>query len=97
MKKVNIIVSAAVAIFSMFFFVSHVEFSKEKENTSQNSNVQTEYEVTEVYVLNKRSKKIHKSNCGTARLIKEENKLEYKSDIQILIDIGYSRCGNCFR
>lgn len=65
--------------------------------SSQTTSVQNEYEETETYILNVKSKKIHKTVCGTARLIKEENKEKYTGDIYYLFDIGYSKCKNCFR
>ena len=51
----------------------------------------------DVYILNVRSKKIHKYTCGTAELIYRENRREYFGDIDELYDEGYTTCGNCFR
>ena len=53
--------------------------------------------VQEEYVLNIRSKKIHKITCGTAALIHDENRQNYEGVARVLIEEGYSFCGNCFR
>ena len=51
----------------------------------------------ETYVLNTRSKKIHKTTCGTGDLILPENRKTYTGDIAELFRKGYTTCGNCFR
>ncbi len=48
------------------------------------------------YVLNTKSKKIHKTTCGTGAKIKPENRKEYVGDVSSLIQQGYTTCGNCF-
>ena len=49
------------------------------------------------YILNTRTQKIHKSTCGTAGLIIEENRTTYDGEIEDLFLRGYTTCGNCFR
>lgn len=49
------------------------------------------------YILNTRSKKIHKTSCETGDLILPENRKEYTGDIEELFRLGYTKCGNCFR
>ena len=49
------------------------------------------------YVLNKRTKKIHRSDCGTGAQILEKNRAIYQGDIGILLERGYTTCGNCFQ
>ena len=49
------------------------------------------------YVLNMKSKKIHKTTCGTGDLILPENRCFYTGDIQSLLKQGYTQCGNCFK
>ena len=47
------------------------------------------------YVLNVNSKKFHKVSCGSVKDIKEENKEKYVGSREVLIQRGYSPCGNC--
>ena len=49
------------------------------------------------YILNIRSKKIHKITCGTAARIHDENRRYYEGTADTLIDEGYSFCGNCHK
>lgn len=51
----------------------------------------------EEFILNVRSKKIHKLTCGTASLILPENREDYTGRIEELYEIGYTQCGNCFK
>ena len=50
----------------------------------------------EVYILNLRSGKIHKSDCGTANLIAIENRDVYQGDLDRLLSSGFTKCRNCF-
>ncbi len=88
---------AIVFIFSVFLVVNFTSCINKNYGNSQPSSVPNEYVETETYILNVKSKKIHKTSCGTARLIKKENREEYTGDIYNLFDIGYSKCKNCFR
>lgn len=58
--------------------------------------IENDYE-NESYVLNIKSKKIHKTTCGTGDLILPENRKTYKGNIDELLEDGYTKCGNCFR
>ena len=49
------------------------------------------------YVLNTKSKRIHKPDCGSVNTIAETNRGEFKGDIQELLDQGYKTCGSCFK
>ena len=55
-------------------------------NTNSNSNT---------YVLNIKSKKIHKPDCSGLKNTKEENKQTFTGDIQTLLDEGYEKCKTC--
>ena len=57
---------------------------------------ESSFKKEQTYILNTRSKKIHKSSCGTAALIKPENREEYHGNVQDMLNQGYSKCGNCF-
>lgn len=48
----------------------------------------------ELYYTNKSSKKFHKSDCGYAKSIKEEN-LYITNNLTELIDGGYQACKQC--
>ena len=50
----------------------------------------------DTFVLNKRSKKIHKTTCGTGNLIAPKNRDVYKGSMDVLCEQGYTTCGNCF-
>ena len=79
----------------IFFLIITILFTascKGKEDDLEET-----YAVPQVYILNVNSKKIHKVTCGTATLILEKNKREYKGDISMLYYKGYTTCGNCFR
>ena len=47
------------------------------------------------YILNVNSKKIHREDCTLAEDIKEENKKEFKGDMNSLIVDGYTFCKSC--
>lgn len=51
----------------------------------------------ETYIINIRSKKIHQTDCGTAKRIYEKNRKVYSGAIEELLAEGYTFCGNCFR
>ena len=53
--------------------------------------------VTDEYILNIRTEIIHKTTCGTAALIHEENRMDYTGDPNCLFEQGYRYCGNCYR
>ena len=64
---------------------------------TENENAFVVVSVQEEYILNTRTKKIHKYTCGTAKLIHEENRRYYEGTADELFDDGYSFCGNCFK
>ncbi len=60
--------------------------------------LQTNYEQYQTtYLLNTSSKKIHKTNCGTANLMSAKNRKVYKCNVEDLFQQGYTYCGNCFK
>lgn len=66
--------------------------------TSKNEYIQTnettpEYN-DEIYIGNKRSKKLHRPNCET--LPSEKNRVEF-TNLSDAINEGYSPCGNCMK
>ena len=76
----------------LYFFEDPEIFTEEEKDTPK----ETE-EKSEKYVLNIRSKKIHKTTCGTGDLILPENREVYEGDIEDLYKMGYTQCGNCFK
>ena len=60
-------------------------------------NTECDQKKTEKYVLNIRSKKIHKTTSGTGDLILPENRVVYEGNIEDLYKTGYTKCGNCFK
>ena len=83
---------------AVFFFLLFNSCAKE-EIILIRSEPEREYteSVQDEYILNTRSKKIHKITCGTAALIHDENRQNYEGVARVLIEEGYSFCGNCFR
>lgn len=49
------------------------------------------------FILNTKSKKIHKPTCSSVNTINEENKKKFKGNIGDLLKDGYSKCGSCFK
>jgi methylphosphotriester-DNA--protein-cysteine methyltransferase len=47
------------------------------------------------YILNTKTQKIHKEDCGSVKDIKPENKAEFFGDIMELEKNGYSPCKSC--
>ncbi len=70
---------------------------KEDDETEIIDSSNTSDELETGYILNIRTKKIHKKTCGTARQISPENRKDYLGDIDSLLKSGYTRCKNCFR
>lgn len=66
------------------------------EIRTENTAIENDYK-NEIYVLNIKSQKIHKTTCGTGDLILPENRKIYKGNIDDLLEDGYTKCGNCFR
>ncbi len=62
-------------------------------DTLEENNKDNEIQTENVYILNTKSKKYHKTDCGSIKNIK--NKEEYKGSADELKAMGYSPCGNC--
>ncbi len=75
-----------------YFFEDPENYTEEEKDTPKETEVQSEK-----FVLNIRSKKIHKTTCGTGDLILPENRDVYEGDIEELYKMGYTQCGNCFK
>ena len=69
----------------------------DEEGTCSNNVKEKAETEEEEFILNVRSKKIHKLTCGTAGLILPENRENYTGRIEDLYEIGYTQCGNCFK
>ena len=65
-----------------------------KTITTQN-NPDTSNEQSETYILNTKSKKIHRTTCSAVKDMKEENKETVHKSISELESEGYTRCGIC--
>lgn len=57
----------------------------------------TPNEENDYYIINVKSKTIHKSDCGSAATISESNRQEFRGDEEILLEEfkGYKGCGSC--
>lgn len=66
------------------------ETTEKSENSDANA---TEEKST--YILNKGSKKIHKTTCRNAAQISDANREEYVGNIEDLLEDGYTACGTC--
>lgn len=64
---------------------------KNVSNSSKTSNSTKK----ETYILNRNTKKFHKSTCSGVKDIKAENKEEYTGSRSDLIKEGYEPCGRC--
>ena len=84
LKKVSCIV---VAVLILICGVSCAEVKSDATNPA----------TEKYYVVNIDSKKIHKAGCPSARRISARNKREYDGEIEVLLEYGYTACGNCFR
>lgn len=70
------------------------DFNTEEEGESGTSTDTGEGEET-LYILNKKSKKIHLPTCAYAISMSEANKEEHRGDTHTLLSEGYSLCGVC--
>ncbi|MGN1316064.1 MAG: DNA/RNA non-specific endonuclease [Acutalibacteraceae bacterium] len=52
--------------------------------------------VTDQYVLNTNTKKIHKTSCRYVNQMSEKNKQNYSGSLDELYSMGYTTCGVCF-
>ena len=57
--------------------------------------IQQETAQTGEYIINIKSKKIHKPDCSNVPDIKEKNKKIYSGNIDMLLKSGYSSCKSC--
>ncbi len=94
---VILIISMLFALYPIYLTHDKNEDTIKKDDETEiiySSNTSDELETG--YILNIRTKKIHKKTCGTARQISPENRKDYLGDIDSLLKSGYTRCKNCF-
>ena len=70
-------------------------YSNDTKTITTQSNPGTSNEQSETYILNTKSKKIHKTTCSAVKDMKEENKETVHKSISELESEGYTRCGIC--
>ena len=68
---------------------------KETESTEKSTDAGDDEDDVEVFILNTKTKKIHKSTCSSARDMAEANRAEHVGDFSGLLNQGYTTCGNC--
>lgn len=69
-------------------------------NSSSGSNSGSSEEkddvISETYILNTNTKKIHIVGCYSINRMSEKNKKTYTGSVQDIMNQGYSKCGNCW-
>ncbi len=68
---------------------SRLATDEKNENSSVSTNYSTEY------IINKNTKKFHKTDCGSVGDIKSENKATVKKSREELINNGFTPCKSC--
>lgn len=53
------------------------------------------FEESVTYVLNRKTKKFHRTNCGAVRTMDEENIVEFEGKREDAIALGYNPCLRC--
>ena len=94
--KLKYIVSFCVIVSFVIGLISCVSNTGDVETVSQESRLECGRALDEIYILNTKSRKIHKATCGTASLMLPEKRQEFCGEIETLFDLGYTTCGNCF-
>ena len=108
MRRIYLFYAFIIVILVSIFLFSLIACCDENETLYGTELVETNYieqssesvvceKVVITYILNVKSKKIHKVTCGTGNLMLPENRRAFEGDIEDLFDQGYTRCGNCFR
>lgn len=93
MRFFKISVCLIISICALLFFIYNAILILENP---QEETLTKEKDVNETYILNIKSKKVHNTDCGTAKRIKQENRKTHIGDIEYVLERGYSFCGNCF-
>ena len=107
MRKNILPIKLIIVIIVLLLFLSLASCYCDKNTVCQNDTVEigetgreteifSEKEIT-TYILNVKSKKIHKVSCGTGDLISSENRRAFEGEIEDLFGQGYTTCGNCFK
>ncbi len=68
-----------------------IDYLTGKSNNGETSQIYN----SNTFVLNTKSKKIHRTDCSSVKSIKEENKEITEKKLEELIEIGYSTCKLC--
>lgn len=71
------------------------ETAKETQKEIQKETQKETTASTTKYVLNAKSKKIHKPTCSSVNSITAANRKDYAGSIDSLLSQGYSPCGSC--
>lgn len=71
------------------------EYGYEDVQDDSAEEVQEENGVVTTYVLNTNTKKFHKPECGSVKLMKEKNKSIEETTREDIIARGYDPCENC--
>ena len=71
--------------------------SSSSSGSSNNSSSEERDDViSQTYILNTNTKKIHIIGCYSIDKMSEKNKKAYTGSVQDIISQGYSKCGNCW-
>lgn len=71
-------------------------FKKETDKSVKKSDISGKVEqVKSTFILNTRSKKVHKPDCSSVKQMSEKNKKETNESEEELKAQGYTACGNC--
>ena len=74
---------------------SSKESSGKKSSEKQTTQAEKQNKGSYDYILNTRSKKIHRPTCGSVDQMKEKNKWYFQGTCQEAMDMGYTPCKNC--
>ena len=86
--------------FNVYAYNSHpniiIDYASGKSYLSDSIANEDSSEVNTTYIINKNSKKFHKSDCASIKDTKSHNKKETDKSYDELINMGYSPCKSCF-
>lgn len=86
--------------FNVYAYNAHpdiiIDYASGKSYLSDSIANKDSSEVNTTYIINKNSKKFHKSDCASIKDTKSHNKKETDKSYDELINMGYSPCKSCF-
>lgn len=86
--------------FNVYAYNAHpdivIDYATGKSYLSDDIASEDNIEVNTTYIINKNSKKFHKTDCASVNEIKPQNKKETDKSYDELINMGYSPCKACF-